>query len=265
MSTTNTSSSKLIREPINDDYEWIQYNNQLRIIHSINDDMYQMQSIINACESIKQPKNWFDNTSTKELLSEFELENGSRGIPLNRKAWEKRVNLPNNLKGYYVHRLLVNAVAMWASPRYSLRIFTLLDKIATEERDELAKMVEAKETKIIEQKPRLVPRKKEKRYRYLIWQEELPNDPDMILLHLVRRNTNSFRQVTKHLNNEHERWFFRDNLPIAMTLNEDVKDLVRQTLPGSEYDIDGSTILTYKEHLPRLHDVIAHYFDEFQK
>ncbi|KAK8899824.1 hypothetical protein M9Y10_002146 [Tritrichomonas musculus] len=81
MSVTNTNSSRLIREPINDEYEWIQYNNQLRIIHSINDDMYQMKSIIEACGSSKPSKDWFRNQSTKELLSEFELENARGGIP----------------------------------------------------------------------------------------------------------------------------------------------------------------------------------------
>ena len=31
--------------------------------------------------------------------------------------YENRKNLAPGLKGYYVHRLLVNAVAMWASPK----------------------------------------------------------------------------------------------------------------------------------------------------
>ncbi|KAK8863589.1 hypothetical protein M9Y10_011276 [Tritrichomonas musculus] len=266
------NNNKLVYEPINDDYEWIQYNKQLRIIHSVKDDMYQMKSIIEACESIKQPKNWFENSSTKELLSEFELEKGSRGIPLNDKSFENRRNLSNQLKGYYVHRLLVNAVAMRASPRYSLRIFKLLDEIASKERNELIKMVNEQSTTIneqhqtiIKQQPRLVPKKKENSYKYLIWKEDQPDDPDMILLHLVKRNCRSFRQVSKHFNNKDERWFYRDNLPIAMTPNEDIKDLVRRTLPGSEYDIDGSTILTYKEHLPILYESITKYFNEFQK
>ena len=57
-----------LNEKINDDYEWIQYNEKLRLIHSIKDDMYQMQSIVNACNSQKQIRHWFDNKSTKELL-----------------------------------------------------------------------------------------------------------------------------------------------------------------------------------------------------
>ncbi|KAK8893772.1 hypothetical protein M9Y10_022201 [Tritrichomonas musculus] len=264
MSVSNTNN-KLVYEPINDDYEWIQYNKQLRIIHSIKDDMYQMKSIIIACESNKQSRHWFENSSTKELLTEFEVEKRSVGILPDQKLYENRINLQNDLKGYYVHRLLVNSVAMWASPRYSFRIFKLLDEIASDERNELIKMVEEKETIIIEQRPQLVPKKKEQSYKYLIWKEEQPNDPDMILLHLVKRNSRNFRQVSKHFNNKDENWFYRENLPIAMTPNEDIKDLVRRTLPGSEYDIDGSTILTYKEHLPKLYKLISEYFNEFQK
>ena len=69
-------------ETINDDYEWIQYNDKLRIIHSIKDDMYQMQSILTACNSKKLPKHWFENQSTKELLEHI---SGSVGIPPDRK------------------------------------------------------------------------------------------------------------------------------------------------------------------------------------
>ena len=57
--------------PINAEYEFIQYNEQLRIIHSINDDFYQMQSIINSCQSNKPCKDWFRNQSTQEILDEL--------------------------------------------------------------------------------------------------------------------------------------------------------------------------------------------------
>lgn len=269
---SEVTSNKLIYEPINDNYEWIQYNKQLRIIHSIKDDMYQIQSIINACDSIKQAYHWFENSSTKELLSEFELEKSTLGIPREAKTYENRKNLAPGLKGYYVHRLLVNTVAMWASPRYSIRIFKLLDEIATDERKELEQTIMQKDQTIDQQKqtinqqrPRMVPAKKDKCYKYLIWKEEQPNDPDMILLHLVKRHNNNFRQVSKHYKSKDENWFYRENLPIAMTPNEDIKELVKQSFPGSEYDIDGSTILIYKEHLPKLHDLIDKYFDEFQE
>lgn len=139
--------------------------------------MYQMQSIISACNSNKKVNDWFRNQSTVELLDEMQNiinnarggipadqninnntrggipllekthENGSTGIPADRKICENRPNLPNELKGTYIHRLLVNHVAMWASPRYSIYIMKLLDDIFQKQREQL-------QNKIEEMKPR---------------------------------------------------------------------------------------------------------------
>ena len=149
-SAPNTTNNNSITERINDDYEWIQYNEHLRLIHSKNDDMYQMQSIINACNSRKEARHWFRNESTKEFLEAFDAdiasgrkipdeENVSTGNPVNEekvsgrkipdeKSYENRPNLSINLRGTYVHRLLVNHIAMWASPRYSIYIMKMNDK-----------------------------------------------------------------------------------------------------------------------------------------
>ena len=60
-------------------------------------------------------------------------------------------------------------------------------------------------------------------------------------------------------------WFQRHDLPIAMTPNEDVKDIVRNTLPEGEYDIHGSTIVTLRTNLMTLYHAINQYFNEFQQ
>ena len=86
---SEVTSNKLIYEPINDDYEWIQYNKQLRIIHSIKDDMYQMQSIINACDSIKQAKRWVNSENRSEIFNEIaKVQNCTQDKSIqNRKNW----------------------------------------------------------------------------------------------------------------------------------------------------------------------------------
>ena len=147
---TAFNNNQLIIEAINNNYEWIQYNKQLRLIRSIHDDMYQMQSIIDACNSSKLPSDWFRNQSTKELLAEFELQKPSMGIPIERKSHEIRMNVVPGLKGYYVHRLLVNFVAIWASPKYAIHIAKLLDDIATRERNELEQTIKEQEKIIAE-------------------------------------------------------------------------------------------------------------------
>lgn len=260
---TNATATNIIREPICDGYEWIQYNNQLRVIHSFNDDMYQMKSIIKACNSNKPAKDWFKNDNTIELLNEFKQKIQGGEFPPLTKTHENRANLPIGIRGYYVHRILVNAVAMWASPRYAVDIFVMLDKIATEERKQMEEAIEKKGETITNMKPRQVPANKEKRYKYMIWKEEIDGEPDMILLHLVRRNNTVFREVN-NIRKSDKCWFFRENLPIAMTPNEDVKQIVKNLLPGSEYDIKCSSIKTYKKALDKLHAAIESYFDTFQ-
>ena len=54
---------------------------------------------------------------------EFPHMLASLGKPREEIPYENREKLPNGLRGYYVHRLLVNAVAMWASPLHLKYIF----------------------------------------------------------------------------------------------------------------------------------------------
>ena len=67
MSTNATATI----EAINNDYEYIQYNEHIRLIHSKKDDMYQMQSIISSCKSKKQAKDWFRNQTTQEIINKL--------------------------------------------------------------------------------------------------------------------------------------------------------------------------------------------------
>ena len=169
---TNTNATT---EAINDGYEFIQYNEHLRIIHSIKDDMYQMQSIITACKSNKQPTRWFTLSETKELLNELTT---MQNCTLD-KLYDKRDDLPNGIRGIYIHRLLVNDIACWASRKYAIFIAQLLDSYFERERQSLIEEIRQK-------KPRLVPSNKEHSYKYLIYKE--PIDGEYTILHLVRRN-----------------------------------------------------------------------------
>ena len=51
----------------------------------------------------------------------------STGIPADQKSYEDRPNLPNELKGTYIHRLLVNDVACWADRKYAIYIAQLFE------------------------------------------------------------------------------------------------------------------------------------------
>ncbi|EAX72030.1 hypothetical protein TVAG_596750 [Trichomonas vaginalis G3] len=277
MSTTENTTTVIVHEAINEEYEWVQFNKQLRLIRSVKDDMYQMQSILTACfaPDTKLPKDWFRNQSTQELLSEaqrdilFSENSEEQRVgkkPQSPKLYENREKLPNGLRGYYVHRLLVNNVAQWASARYSWYVCKLLDELHRQEREEMENKLEAKDKSIQKRIPRSVPKGKEKNYKYMIYTEEMENeeDKDMVMLHLVRRNNKSFYDLAKIYKSDRN-WFYRENLPISMTPNEDVKQIVQDTLPQTHYDMKGCTILTFKEDLPLLKEKITEYFDNFKQ
>ncbi|EAX76553.1 hypothetical protein TVAG_324850 [Trichomonas vaginalis G3] len=284
MSTSENTTTAIVHEAINEEYEYIQYNKQLRLIRSVKDDMYQMQSILTACYApdTKLPKDWFRNQSTIELLSEAQRDvlfsENSEEQRVGKKSqspklYENREKLPNGLRGYYVHRLLVNAVAMWASPRYAWNIYKLLDELHRQEREDMEKklhakdeVIEAKDKSIQKRIPRSVPKGKEKSYKYMIYTEEMENeeDRDMVMLHLVRRNNKSFYDLAKIYKSDRN-WFYRENLPISMTPNEQIKEIVKNTLPQTHYDIKGCTILTFKEDLTLLKEKITEYFDNFKE
>ena len=262
MTTNAGATNTTITEQINDDYEWIQYNEHLRLIHSKKDDMYQMQSIINACNVNKRTNDWFRNQSTQEFLSAFEEEISSAGNPVLAKIWEKRENVPINLRGIYVHKLLVNHIAMWASPRYSIYIMMLLDKYYENERQKLLK---EKDDIINELTPRTVPRNTERDYKYLIWKEVRPESRTFVILHLVRRHKSNFRAVHEHFNNPEERWFYRDSLPISMSPNRDIKKIIKDNFAAKDVRVNGFDVIINKNCLDELHDLIENYFDNFQE
>ena len=241
----NTNNNTTV-EAINEDYEYLQYNEHLRIIHSIKDDFYQMQSIIDACKSKKKCNDWYQNLATKEIIAELE----GTGIPV---PYEKRMNIQPGLQGYYVHRILVNHVAMWASPRYSVYIMKLLDSVFERERQQY-------ETKIEELLPRAVPRDHKHDYRYLIWKEIIPDNREFVRLHLVRRNKHNFRVVYNHLHNEEECWYYKNNLPISMSPNQDIKEIIKKNFGENDIKVSGFVVVIRVSCLPRLHELVDSYF-----
>ena len=83
---------------------------------------------------------------------------------------------------------------------------------------------------IQQKKFRLVPSNKEHNYKYLIYKEAFKNDNT--IFHLVRRNKKTYRAVSKH-NNDNEHLFFEDNLPIAITPNECIEEIIKSNLAGN--------------------------------
>lgn len=258
--------SKLIRESINQDYEWIQYNSDLKIIHSIKDDMFHAQSILNALGSKKLFRQWIENKQTKELLKGFKDEFGEPQNSEGRNIIENRINLENGLRGYYIHRLLVNSVAMWAAPLYAIKVYKLLDCLYEIERSSLEEKIQEKDTQIQEKdtqieslKPRSVPEGKEKNYIYCIYTNET-DDADVVKLNFVRRNKKRIKTALKGV--DPTRYIiYKECLPIAMSVNEIIKNKICKIVPKEEYRFEkhSGAMFVNKDYLDEIKQMVEAY------
>ena len=125
MSTTNNSRTITPIEGTNGRFEWYQYNDDLRIIHCVEDDTFHAGSIVRALGSTKDLSNWQRLKQTTELITGFTtLRKFTEGQLI------KDIPSKGNVKGIagtYIHRLLVNHFAIWVSPRYAYKISLVLD------------------------------------------------------------------------------------------------------------------------------------------
>ena len=273
--------------PINEHYEWYQYNRQLKLLHSIDDDMFQYQSIINACNSTKKIKHWMENQNTKEFLAEFEEKKRSVGIPADRKIIENRVNVPNEFKGIYVHRLLVNVIAQWCSPLYAIYIAKLLDDIFEKEREEMKaeiymknqiinsleeqivekeEVIQEHKTTTIKYKPRAVPNQKEKDYIFMLvyenkdFSQKTPDD--WIRLKCHRLNKKTYDNQRKNYPN-YNIIYFKNELPISMTINEDIQKYLNQKRFPISFQNQYNYVVQ-KKNIENMKKELDLYFETFQ-
>lgn len=252
---------KVIIESINDDYKYLQFNERLRLIHLIKEDMFNMKSIIDSCHSNKESRKWLDNQSTKEILDEII---GTGDFSGTQNLYQKRENVSNELKGYYVHRLLVNHIAMWASPRYSIYIMKLLDSYFEHQHIQLQNQIIKQQNQIQKLLPRLIPEKHKNDYVFFIWKEAIPELDSHVILHLVRCHKESFSKVKHHYYIPEEKWFYKDGLPISITCCRDIKNLIIENFDYRDVSVENCSIYVKIELLDTLHQLIETYFNEFQ-
>ena len=81
---------------------------------------------------------------------------------------------------------------------------------------------------------------------------------------MVRRHKDNFRVMNKHLNNPEEKWFYRENLPISMSPNNDIKQIIRQNFGEKDVRVHGNDVIINVNCLDKLHELVQHYFDKFQ-
>ena len=142
-------NEKLLHIPHEKDpkYEWYCYSADLQILRDTRNGMFNARSILVAVNSTKASSNgnkWFTLEKTKEMIKGFCTLGGFKEEELMINV----TNVPVEFRGWYLHELLVEHYAIWASVEYAYKISLLLKKIREEERDRLAEQAREFEDQI---------------------------------------------------------------------------------------------------------------------
>ena len=127
MSTAGNSRTITPIDGTNRRFEWYQYNEDLRVIHDRETDMFNMNSIAKALNiNTKNIARWLTNKDTIRYMSGFtnllkfeEVQDLTMEIP---QSGTVKV-----IRGKYLHRLLINRFASDICPEYAYKIALLLD------------------------------------------------------------------------------------------------------------------------------------------
>ena len=113
-------------KPITENLEYYEYNDELKLVHLIKEDMFQCKSILNSLNSNKQTNEWLRNENTKRLINGFKRIREFSDTDKLIKKIPKTIG--STTDGYYIHRLLVNHFAMWINVEYAYKISLILDE-----------------------------------------------------------------------------------------------------------------------------------------
>ena len=213
-------------EGTNGKFEYYEYNDDLKLIHSVEDDMFQAKSIIDSLGSNKEANKWLVNKDTKELIEGFKNSMTQNSASYSKLIDDKeKFNNIKFIKGIYIHRLLVNNFATWANIKYAYKIAILLDDKFEVER--LRKENKDKQDKIDELM---------KKADYIIERnEELHKE----VVGKIEENT----ELTKHNNNLLKRC---DGLIVSENSKGKIPLMIYADIKNKKFDINDK--LSYKLH-----------------
>ena len=127
MSTANNSRTITPIDGTDGRFEWYQYNDDLRIIHDRETDMFNMNSIAKALNiQTKHISRWLTNKDTIRYITGF------TNLPKIGEVQDLTMEVPQSgtvkdIRGKYLHRLLINRFASDICPEYAYKIALLLD------------------------------------------------------------------------------------------------------------------------------------------
>ena len=121
-----------------EDYEIFIYSKDLKLTRDKHNGMYHATGIAKQLgdeSKVKHIDRFFKSENFMEMIEGFCKEGGYERDQL----YVKTQTGPRDMKGYWIHELLVEQLAMWCSPSYTYKVMLLLKKIREQEREQLAK------------------------------------------------------------------------------------------------------------------------------
>jgi len=92
----------------------------------------------------KRPRDWFQNQTTKDLITEFKIQSGLECV-----HYELAKGTPKKFAGIYIHEYLYDHFMMWLDPKYAIKVSIILKSIRGRLNDklkrELNSMTEARD------------------------------------------------------------------------------------------------------------------------
>ncbi|WP_458454925.1 KilA-N domain-containing protein, partial [Methanobrevibacter sp.] len=122
-----------IPEHLRDRFVYFYFYPELKLLCDTKTGMFRIQNIVDQLlenerktgykvRKQKEANEWLRNKNVKEMIQEFAnyLHQPIEYLVVNRK------DLPNGLRGYWVHEVLVDHVGIWASPRFAWKVSLIL-------------------------------------------------------------------------------------------------------------------------------------------
>ena len=132
-----------------------QFNNNEFIISTYNgftiitrktDNYFNASKLINNINKLehtnKQLKNLLQNRTFKDLAKEISTDD--------KKPIDIQKNLPNDLTGTYMDKLLLNYVCMWCSTKYLIKVNKIMDSINEQNTTVMNQLIEELKTQSIQ-------------------------------------------------------------------------------------------------------------------
>ena len=123
---------EIIFEHIDDKYAYGKYG-EFKVIIMKENRYINATKLCN--ETGKSFKHWLENANSKNLIEEVEKELNlvSAGYPADTKKAIKIQKESNNLRGTYVHELLIPHIASWISPSFAIKVSKIVNSFIVKE------------------------------------------------------------------------------------------------------------------------------------